>query len=115
MVLCERFLTSEDRPVTIGSYSRFVVLVSLSLLPGLSGAAIDEPVCIRKVVGNKAILVRGQQDFYLVQTSAACLSLAHHEGRTVLVRSADGFPGPGSGLVLPGREQPCPLTRAAAL
>lgn len=96
-------------------YSRFVVLLSLSLLPGLSDAAIDEQVCIRKVVGNKAILVTGQQDFYLVQTSAACLSLADQEGRTVLVRSPDGFPGPRSGLVLAGQKRPCPIGRAAAL
>jgi hypothetical protein len=101
--------------VTLGSYGRFVVLLSLSLLPVRSGAAIDEQVCIRKVVGNKAILLRGEQDFYLVQTSAACLSLAQQEGRMVVVRSPDGFPGPGSDLMLDGQKQPCPIARAAAL
>ena len=95
--------------------SRFVALLSLTLLPGISDAAIDEQVCIRKVVGNKAILVRGEQDFYLVQTSAACLSFADQEGRSVLIRSADGFPRPGSGLVLAGQKRPCPIARAAAL
>lgn len=101
--------------MTDGAYRRYVVLLSLSLLPGLSGTAMDEQVCIRKVVRNKAILVKGQQDFYLVQTSTACPSLAHQEGRTVVVRSPDGFPGRGSGLVLGGQKQICTISRAAVL
>jgi hypothetical protein len=101
--------------MTLGLFKRYAVLVSLSLVPGISETAIDEQVSIRKVVGNKAILARGEQGFYLVQTSAACPSLAGQEGRTALVRSPEGFLGPQSGLVLSDQEQPCSIARAAAL
>jgi hypothetical protein len=91
------------------------VLFSLSLVPAASDTAADEQVCIRKVVGNKAILARGERDFYLVQTGAACPSLAHQEGRTVMVRSPEGFLGPQSGLVLANQKQPCEIARSAVL
>jgi hypothetical protein len=101
--------------MSVGSFRSYAVLLSLSLSPGISETAVDEQVSIRKVVGNKVILARGERDFYLVQTSGACPSLAHQEGRTVLVRSPDGFLGPQSGLVLGGQKQPCMIARAAAL
>ena len=101
--------------MTVDSFRRCVVLFSLSLAPGISETAAEEQVSIRKVVGNKAILARGEQDFYLVQTSAACPSLAQQEGRTILVRSPNGFLGPKSGLLLDSQEQPCRIARAAAL
>jgi hypothetical protein len=102
--------------MTVRLFSSYAVLVSLSLAPGISAtAAVDEPVSIRKVVGNKAILARENQDFYLVETRPACTSLARHEGRTVLVRSPEGFLGPQSGLVLGGQRQPCKIARAVAL
>jgi hypothetical protein len=94
---------------------RYIVLLSLSLVPAISETRADEHVSVRKVVGNKAILARGERDFYLIQTSVACPSLAHQEGRTVMVRSPDGFLGPQSGLVLGNQKQPCPIARSAAL
>jgi len=106
---------SPDNLMTAGSLSFYAVLVSFSLAPGTSGIATDEPVSIRKVVGNKAILSRGDQDFYLVETRPACPSLAHQEGRTVVVRSPEEFLGPQSGLMLVGQKQPCKIARAAAL
>lgn len=99
----------------MGSFMRYAVLVSLSLVPKFSETAVDEQVSVRKVVGNKAILARGEQDLYLVQTSAACPFLAGQEGRTVLVRSPEGFLDPQSGLVLGDQEQPCKIARAAVL
>lgn len=93
----------------------YAALLALGLGPGISETGVEEQVSIRKVVGNKAILARGEQDFYLVQTSAVCSSLAHQEGRTVLVRSPGGLLGGQSGLLLVGEKQPCRITRAAAL
>ena len=101
--------------MTVGLFGCYTVLFSLSLAPVISETAVDEQVSIRKVVGNKAILARGEQDFYLVETKPACPSLAHQEGRTVLVRSTDGFPGSQSSLVLGDQKQPCRIARAAAL
>ena len=101
--------------MTVRLFGSYAVLVSLSLAPGISATAADEPVSVRKVVGNKAILAKGGQDFYLVETRPECPSLAHQEGRTVLVRSPGGFLGPQSGLVLGGQQQPCKIARAAAL
>jgi hypothetical protein len=119
---CQMFATtgvapaSKHRlPMTLRWFVRYAVLASLSFVPAASETAADEQVCIRKVVGNKAILARGERDFYLVQTSAACPSLAHQEGRTVMVRSPGGFLGPQSGLVLANQKQPCSIARAAAL
>ena len=91
------------------------MLVLLSLVSGISENAPDERVSIRKVVGNKAILARGDQDFYLVETRPACPSLARQEGRTVLVHSRDGFLSPQSGLLLGNQEPPCRIARAVAL
>ena len=93
-------VTFQRLPWAVGSFSRYSLLLSLSLLPGISETAVNERVSIRKVVGNKAIMVRGEREFYLVQTSAECPALAHQEGRTVLVRSPDGFLGPQCGLML---------------
>jgi hypothetical protein len=101
--------------MTVASFTRYAVLISLSLVPGNSETALDERVSIRKVVGNKAILARGDQNFYLIETRPACPSLAHQEGRTVLVRSQDGFLSPESGLLLDNQEQPCRIARAVAL
>jgi hypothetical protein len=101
--------------MTVGFIGRYAVLFSFSLVPAISQTAVDEQVLIRKVVGNKAILARGSQDFYLVETKPACPSLAHQEGRTILVRSPYGFLSPQSGLVLDNQEQPCRIARAAAL
>ena len=97
------------------SFSRYVVLLALSLVHAIPETAGDERVSIRKVVGNKAILARGEQDFYLVQTRTLCSSLAHQEGRTVLVRSAGGFLQPQSDLVVGGEKQPCRIARSAPL
>ena len=98
-----------------GLFMRITVLFSLSLMPGISATASDEPVLIRKVVRNKAILVRGKQEFYLIQTSVRCRSLVSYEGKMALVRSPETFLGPQSRLVLAGPRQPCRITKAAFL
>ena len=101
--------------MTVTWFVRLAVAFSLSLVPAVSDTAADEQVSVRKVVGNKAILARGERDFYLVQTGPACPSLAHQEGRTVMVRSPEGFLGPQSGLVLANQKQPCEIARSAVL
>ena len=101
--------------MTVTWFVRLAVPFSLSLVPAVSDTAADEQVSVRKVVGNKAILTRGERDFYLVQTGPACPSLAHQEGRTVMVRSPEGFLGPQSGLVLANQKQPCEIARSAVL
>lgn len=107
---------SPDDLMTVGSLSCYAVLASFSLgLVTCKTATTDEPVSIRRVVGNKAILSRGDQDFYLVETRPACPSLAHEVGRAVLVSFPEGLLGPQSDLVLGGQRQPCKIARAAAL
>jgi len=101
--------------MTVGFIRRYAVLFSLSLVPVISQTAVDEQVIIRKVVGNKAILARGPQDFYLVETKPECPALGHQEGRMVMVRSPGGFLSPQSGLVLGNQKQPCRIARVAAL
>jgi len=101
--------------MTVGCIGRYAVLFSFSLVPAISQTAVDEQVLVRKVVGNKAILSRGSQDFFLVETKPACPSLANQEGQTVLVRFPAGFLSPQSGLVLGNQKQPCRIARAAVL
>src|SRR5712692_1822056 len=115
IVVLGHSVVSQGPPMTVGFIRRYVVLFSLSLVAVISEAAVDEQVSIRKVVGNKAVLARGDQDFYLVETRPACPSLALQEGRTVLVRSSDRFLSSKSGLVLANQEQPCKIARAVAL
>jgi hypothetical protein len=98
-----------------GLLSRVTVLCSISLVLASAASAADEQVFIRKVVCDKAIAVRGNQEFYLIQTSPQCRCLAGYQGKTVLVRSPKRFLGANSRLVLVGIGQQCRIAYAAAL
>src|SRR2546426_5996395 len=99
--------------VRAGLIARFAVLYSVSLVLATTAIAADDQVFIRKVVRDKAILITGKQEFYLIQTSPRCRSLERYEGKTTLVHSPQGFLGPHSRLVLIDMVQQCSIMHAA--
>ncbi|MBX5496674.1 MAG: hypothetical protein IRZ15_15170 [Bryobacteraceae bacterium] len=70
-------------------------------------AAGVEAVFVKKVMDDKAIIVRSNGDTYLIEKGTGCLSLWRFEGKTVYISSPGLFLGVGSRLLIPDAGQEC--------
>jgi hypothetical protein len=70
-------------------------------------AAGVEAVFVKKVMDDKAIIVRSNGDTYLIEKGVGCLSLWRFEGKSVYINSPGLFLGVGSRLLIPDAGQEC--------
>lgn len=79
----------------------------LLLLTTRPAAAGVEGVFVKKVMDDKAIVVRSNGDTYLIEKGVGCLSLWRFEGKSVYISSPGLFLGVGSRLLIPDAGQEC--------
>jgi hypothetical protein len=80
-----------------------------------SVAAGVEAVFVKKVMDDKAIIVRANGDTYLIEKGVGCLSLGRFEGKNVYVNSPGLFLGVGSRLLIPDAGQECRIWDSESL
>jgi hypothetical protein len=95
---------------------RLTLFASLALTLCTSLVASGEEVVLRTIVHDKAILIRNSQEWYLIQTTPHCPSLAGYQGKTVfLLYTGNHSPEPGAHLLLRSTHRRCRIAQAAAV
>ncbi len=81
--------------------------VLLALWAGSAAQGAVEAVFVKKVMDDRAIIIRANGEVYLIEKGVGCLSLWRFEGRRVYVSSPRQFLGVGSRLLIPDADQQC--------
>jgi hypothetical protein len=74
-----------------------------------------EAVIVKKVMDDKAVVVRSNSETYLIETGVGCLSLWRFEKKRVYISSPGLFLGIGSRLLIPDVDQECKVWTSESL
>jgi len=94
---------------------RALFLSGVILMASSAAHAGVEAVTVQKVMDDKAIIVRGNAEMFLIEKGVGCLSLWRYEGKRVYVNSPGLFLGVGSSLLIPDAGQECRIWNSESL
>jgi len=83
------------------------VAILLAFSAGAAAHAAVEAVLVKKVMDDKAIIVRANGEIHVIEKGVGCLSLWRFEGKRVYISSPGLFLGVGSRLLIPDADQQC--------
>lgn len=95
--------------------TKFLILIILSIMP-VSTFAQAEWVYLYKTIGyDKAVVVRNNQEVYMIQKGLGCLSLSIHESKFIIVYFPGLFGGFNGKIILPDNNEECNIWNAKKL